>query len=312
MIRIGCVNIDVSHPLAFSACLNQGNRARYTAVWNGGFRADDEVEGFIRNCGLEERCKTIEELAGKVDVGFVQSCNWDNHIAQALPFIQAGKPVFIEKPIVGSLADCRRLESLAESGARIFGSSSARYAVEVVALAAKPVEERGEIIHVFGTAGNDEFNYAIHIVEAIGGLLGTGAVACRFAGASEVGGKRCETFVVRFQNGSGATYQTCHGVWQPFDMTVTTTKTTFSFRMDMSKLYGALLDRICDAVEKGDRALVPVPTLTESIKIMLAGRLSRERRGAEVLLKDIPEDDPGFDGAKFERGYAANARKIYL
>ena len=38
MIRIGAVNIDTSHPLAFSEYLLKGNRARYVAVYNDGFR----------------------------------------------------------------------------------------------------------------------------------------------------------------------------------------------------------------------------------------------------------------------------------
>ena len=68
MIRIGVVNIDVSHPLAFSKILLEEDRARYVAVYNDGFRSDAEVDAFIRKRGLECRCETVEELAGKVDV----------------------------------------------------------------------------------------------------------------------------------------------------------------------------------------------------------------------------------------------------
>jgi predicted dehydrogenase len=51
-------------------------------------------------------------MADKVDIGFIQSCNWDKHIDQAMPFIQKGKPVFIDKPIVGSMKDIERIEKL--------------------------------------------------------------------------------------------------------------------------------------------------------------------------------------------------------
>jgi hypothetical protein len=71
MIKIGVVNIDVSHPKAFPEYLKQGNRARYVAVYNDGFRGDDEVEGFIKKYNLEKRCQSIEELAEMVDIGFV-------------------------------------------------------------------------------------------------------------------------------------------------------------------------------------------------------------------------------------------------
>jgi len=140
MIRIGLVNIDVSHPKAFSAYLRNGNRAKYVAVFNNGFREDDEVDGFIRTDGLEKRCKSIDELAEMVDIGFIQGCDWDKHIEQAMPFLNRGKPAFIDKPIVGKLSDCVKLEKLAAEGKVILGSSSARYANEVVAFRSKPEE----------------------------------------------------------------------------------------------------------------------------------------------------------------------------
>ena len=312
MIRIGVVNIDVSHPKAFSEYLIKSNRARYVAVYNDGFRGDDEVEAFIRNYGLEKRCRSIEELADYVDVGFIQGCNWDKHIEQAMPFIQRGKPVFIDKPIVGSLSDCIKLEKLSEQGIIILGSSSVRYAEEIVDFASRPEEERGKIMNVFGTAGVDEFNYAIHIVEAIGGICGTGAAAVKFAGCSEKDGEKCETFYIRFNSGITAAYNTFQGTWMPFEVVIMTTKATFQFRIDTGKIYGALLDRICDYMETGKNNLASIKTITESIKIMLAARISREKGGAEVKLSDIPENDPGYDGDKFEKEYAAAAKKIYL
>lgn len=312
MIRIGVVNIDISHPLAFSSYLKAGQRARYAAVYNDSFRGDDEVEGFIKNHGLDQRCRSIEELADFADVGFVQSCNWDQHLKQAMPFIERNKPVFIDKPIVGKLADCQALESLASQGKVILGSSSARYAQEIGAFVAQPESERGRILNVFGTAGVDEFNYAVHIVEAIGGVVGTGAVSNQFVGRSTIDGKTCETYYTRFTNGITATYNTFQGTWQPFEVVIMTTKSTFQFRIDTGRIYGALLDRICEFVETGKSALAPVPALTESIKIMLAGRISREKGGGETKLSQTPPNDPGFDGNRFARDYAAASRKIYL
>ncbi|MDD4557306.1 MAG: hypothetical protein PHX89_00005, partial [bacterium] len=105
MIKIGIINIDTSHPITFAEYLKKGKRARYTAIYNDGFRSEAEVEGFISKYGLERRCSSIEELADCVDIGFVQGCNWDRHLSQAKLFLAGGKPVFIDKPIVGSLSD---------------------------------------------------------------------------------------------------------------------------------------------------------------------------------------------------------------
>lgn len=311
MIRIGLVNLDVSHPKAFSEYLKKDGRARYVAIYNDGFREDDEVEGFIKNYGLEKRCDTVDELAEMSDIGFIQGCNWAKHLNYVMPFIKRNKPVFIDKPIVGSLADCKKIEKLVADGAVILGSSSVRYCQEVVEFANMPEEEKGEILNLFGTAGVDEFNYGIHIVEALGGIMGTGAESCTFVGSSTIDSKVCETFFVKFNSGATATYNTFHGLWQPFEIVAMTTKGTFQFRVDTSKIYGALLDRICDFMETGKNDLAPIEDLTESIKIMLAGKASRDKGGVEVKLSDIPQDC-AYDGDLFEEGYAAKATKIYL
>ncbi|MFA7373282.1 MAG: Gfo/Idh/MocA family oxidoreductase [bacterium] len=313
MIKIGLVNLDTTHPLAFSEYMQKGNRARYSAIYNDSFRDDEEIEAFMRKYTLEKRCRSIEELVDSVDIGFVQSCDWNNHLKQAMPFIECNKPVFIDKPIVGSLADCRKLEALAKEGAVILGSSSVRYAQEVTGFLNRPEEERGKIMNIYGTAGVDEFNYGIHIVEAIGGLVGRGAVSAGFVGRSRQEGKTCETFFVRFNDGLTATYTTFQELWQPFEVVVTTTESTYHFQIDTGKIYGELLDRICDYMETGRNALAPMEELTESVKIMLAGRISRETGEAEIKLSEIPEDDPGYDGDAFARDYAvATNPRMYV
>lgn len=311
MIRVGAVDIDTSHPRAFGAYFESSGKARYAAVYNEGFRDDDEVEGFVRMFDLDKKCDSLLELVESVDIGFIHSCNWDKHAQLAKPFIDAGKPVFIDKPIAGNPADCRYFEEVAEQGAVVLGSSSARYAEEVMALSGKKGGEAGDILNVFGSCGVDEFNYGIHIVEAIGGVVGTGAVSTQFVGKAQHENKKCETYFVRFENGVTAIYNNFSGQWQPFDITAMTSADTFSFRIDSSRIYGALLERIFDYMETGKNRLCPVKGLTESVRIMLAGRISREKGGVQVPLSSIPDDYAGFDGSKFEREYARKAKKLY-
>lgn len=313
MLRIGVVNLDVSHPKAFSEYLRQGSRARYTAVYNDGFRGDDEVEAFMKNNGIAKRASSVAELAAEVDIGFVQGCDWDRHLRFAELFLRAGKPVFIDKPIVGNLRDCLALEALAREGAVIYGSSSLRYADEVTAIAGLPAEERGEIVHVTATVGVDEFNYAIHAVETVMGFLGPCAkgVSTAFLGREESHGAVLESYRVRFADGAAAEYHINLSSWQPSTATVMTTKTTYCVSIDAGKAYGTMLDAVCDAAEGKGNRLAPVESLTESIKIMLAGRLSKQKLGAPVLLCELPLADPGFNGGLFAEGYAASAKKIY-
>lgn len=309
MIRVGVVNIDTSHPNAFSQIMEAGDRARYTAIYNDGFRGEDEVLGFMRSAGIQRRCDTVEELAELVDVGFIQGCDWDKHLLYTEPFIRRSKPVFIDKPIVGSMADVKKLREFANNGAVILGSSCMRYAPEITGFMSVSAGERGEIISVHSLCGVDEFNYAIHAVEAIGGLIEAGAEACAFLGGSEIAGVRGETYAIRYKSGITATYSITYGQWQKSVVTVLTSKRSYVLE---PAGYDAMLELVIDSVESGVQRTASVDALTESIIIMLAGRISRSNGGGYVSLCDVPDDYEGFDGAAFEKEYAAAAKKLYI
>lgn len=298
MIRVGAVDIDTSHPRSFAPLMKASGRARYTCVYNARFRSDAYVQRFMEEHEVPVRCRTLEEMTRQVDIAFIHSCNWSKHISLARPFIEAGKPVFIDKPIVGSLADCLQLVEWTKAGAVILGSSSVRYAQEIQAFTKRPIEDRGEVLSVFGTAGVDEFNYGVHVVEGIGGFLPEGAhtVQCVHSGV-------LEHFHVMYRGGQTAIYQLHTGGWLPFVFCVTTTKNVYSIPVDAGGLYAALLERIFDFVESGT-PMASIAHLVETIKICLAAKASREARGAVVKLEDLRLDDPGYDGNAFERAYA--------
>ncbi|MCK5119034.1 MAG: Gfo/Idh/MocA family oxidoreductase [Candidatus Latescibacteria bacterium] len=310
MIRIGCVNIDISHPGTFAKKMEVMQRGKYVALYNDGFRTDEEVDAFIAEYRLEKRCRTIEELVEMVDIGFVHDCNWDKHLQHAMPFIKAGKPVFMDKPICGNLRDCHELERLVNEGAKILGSSSVRYADEFEEIKKALSDNNEEIISVYGTAGVDEFNYGVHIMEGIQGLLGTGAYSVKYIGTAAKAEAPVEQYYVTWKNGIKVIYQLQTGVWQPFDVVVTTNKARgiHSFRVDTTQIYDAVLKRIFDYMEKGVE-MASIGDLTETIKIYLAGKASREHGGKEIKLDDLRLDDKGYDGYAFEEQYALAARR---
>lgn len=309
MYRIGTVNIDTSHAPSFAEILLQGDVARYTAIYNDGFRTDEEVNVFMEKFGVTERYTDLAEMAKHIDIAFIQSCNWDRHIELSMPFIEAGVPVFIDKPLVGNLKDCRTLEKLAEEGKVILGTSAMRYTYERDSFFAVPDEQRGNIIHVSTMVGVDEFNYAIHSIESILGFLkGDSAVSCRYIGGGMVGDVPTDSYYVRFASGATACYHICLKGWQPSTALVMTDKTSFAYKLDVSKLYEAMLKHVCAWLEGKPNDLVSVTDMTMAVKIMLAGKKSKENGGAEVALADLCESDVGFDGYAFEEFYAESQR----
>lgn len=309
MFRIGTVNIDTSHAPAFAEIMLKGSEGRYTAVYNDAFRTDAEVDAFIEKFGLEKRYYDLDEMAKNIDIAFIQGCNWDRHIELAMPFINAGIPVFIDKPLVGNMRDLNRLAELAESNAKILGTSAMRYTYEHDEFFAIPEETRGEIMHITATVGVDEFNYAIHAVESIMAFLGDShPVSTRFVGSSFVAGSQCDSYFVRFDNGVTADYHICKKCWQPSTMTVVTSKTTYVWKIDSNKVYEAMLKHVCAYMAGDALALASFAQMADSVKLMLAGKKSFECGGTEIPVAGLNECDCGFDGAAFEKFYAAQQR----
>ncbi len=310
MFRIGTVNIDTSHAPSFAEILLKGDEGRYTAIYNDAFRTDEEVKTFIETFGLEARYQDLSEMAKNIDIAFIQSCNWDNHVAQAMPFIEAGVPVFIDKPIAGNLKDLKIFEKLAEEGKTILGTSAMRYTYEHESFFAIPAEERGDIVHISVMVGVDEFNYAIHAVESVMGFLGdVNPVSTRYMGTGLVGETPCDSYYVRFENGVTACYHICKKGWQPSTALVMTTKTSYAYKIDSSKVYEAMLKQVCAYMAGKPNKLATVKQMTDSVKLMLAGIKSQANGGTEEKIADLRETDPSFDGAAFEVFYAESQRK---
>jgi len=312
MIKIGVVNIDVSHPKTFSEELMKGNRARYTAVFNEGFRGEEEVLGFYRSAGLERICSSVDELVEVSDVGFIQGCNWDKHIEYAEHFIKAGKSVFIDKPIVGNIKDCKKLLELEKNGAVIMGSSSVRYCNEITEYKNLSAEEKGELLHATVTVGVDEFNYAIHAVEGLCAVAEAEPVSVKFIGSSERDNQVCENYFVRFKNGATGTYICVEDRFMLFHITVVTSKKDFCVTLDNYQLYGPMLDEVCNKIEGKKSRIASMKEITDSVRVMLAGKLSKEKGGAEISVYSDELENVRFDGYEFEKKYAAASKPMYI
>ncbi len=311
MLKIAAVNIDTSHPLGFAQVMEKSDEARYVAVYDDSFRSKAEIEGFVNKFSLDKIYDSLEEIAKNCDIGFIHGCDWDDHIRCALPFINQKKPVFIDKPMVGNIKDCNKLLELYKNGAVILGSSSARYAYEIQEFLNMDKEERGEILHVNGTCGMDNFNYGIHVIEAIDALVKSRAISVTSPTASKIGNNLIETTCITYENGCTASCEILTGVWQPFTFTVITTKNTFLLNLDSSKLYEALIKEICKFMRNEENLIADVPTILNSVKILLAAKLSREKNGEKVEVSDLEKSEVSYDGKEFAKAYAETTVNFY-
>ena len=254
---------------------------------------------FCRTMGIPKAVEKLEDLLEEVDGVIVHTADWGQHVAQARLFVEAGKPVLLDKPIVGNVRDAKQLLAWATQGKRITGGSSLRFAREVREWLARPLEERGEVRTAFAGCGTDEFNYGIHAYALLSATMGGAICSVQYLGTS---GQRLVKIV--WADGKIGFLSVGQAASLPFHLTVVTTKTVFQTTVDPGHIYRGLLER-CLPYLCGTADLPPLPMdqLLDPELAALAARQSWLHHGAEVVLKNLPVDDPGYDGGEFALAY---------
>ncbi len=190
-LRAGIVGLDTSHVPAFTKLFNKGETEgelagiKIVAGYPGGTdmpASKDRVAKFteqVREMGVEI-VDNIPKLLEKVDVVLLESVDGRIHLQEAREIFKAGKPVFIDKPIAGTLAEAVAIFELAKkNNVKVFSSSSSRFGADLIAMKTNP--EIGEILGVttwgpcsYQSGTPDLFFYAIHGIESLFALMGTG------------------------------------------------------------------------------------------------------------------------------------------
>ncbi len=149
-LKAGIIGVD-AHALPWTKLINNPKNTgplaeiRIVAAYPGGSPdipqsmalLKQEVEP-VRALGVE-MVDSIDALLKKVDVVLLLSIDGRKHLEQARPVFAAGKRVFIDKPVGGSLVDAIKIYDLAKkSGVPCFSSSGLRYGPRLAAMRNDP------------------------------------------------------------------------------------------------------------------------------------------------------------------------------
>ena len=297
MIRLGMVDLCTSHPGSWLPIIKEMEDAEVVAVHDsGGVRPPGYAAEFANEHGIELACDTIEEVVEAADAGIVHSANWDLHIEHGLPFIEAGKPVLLDKPMVGNLREVNMLLRLeAKHDTLIMGGSSIRYAQEIQELAAQR-DEMGEIGVCWVQGRGDFFNYGIHTVECFQGFFGAGVIAVEHVGQKGP----MDVFRADYADSTPVFY-VLGSVANPWFISISASNGVFARELVAKNAYQLLIEKYVEAIKAGEAPLTLEDNL-ECIKVALAAKTSR-REGCKVYLQDL-DNTESFDGYAFAEEYA--------
>ena len=107
-----------------------------------------------------------EQMLGAIDAILLARDDAENHRKLAAPFIEAGLPVYVDKPVALSLAEFDALHALQRFPGQIFSCSALRYAHELRI----SEDERAEIGPLrFISASTPKFwdTYSVHLIDPL-------------------------------------------------------------------------------------------------------------------------------------------------
>jgi predicted dehydrogenase len=130
----------------------------------------DIASQLAKACGIEKFTPPAEMLDLSLNGIIIARDDWESHHGLAMPFLEAGIPVFIDKPLTMSRMELEDFKPYLQSGL-LMSCSAFRYARELDGLRARP-DLVGELQLINANTPLSMSRYGIHQLEAVQAVLG--------------------------------------------------------------------------------------------------------------------------------------------
>jgi predicted dehydrogenase len=248
--------------------------ARVVALCDDDLSLAQELAGLVE--GVEIVTDRKEDLLGQVDGVVICDDVTQTHQRRAAPFLEAGMPTLIDKPLSLCPTEAAEILALAESHhAPLMSCSALRYSTELAAL---DLSTLGDITCIVGIGPGELFTYGIHVGEFIHTVLGPGVKTVRSCGDPAHNHVHLD-----WGDGRTASMVVLEGIAYCFRMTLLGTTGTVELEInDHQGFYRGMLVAFVEMVRTGAEPIPHANTL-EIIRTMDAAVRSRDC-GQEVRL----------------------------
>lgn len=253
--------------------------AQVTHLWTD---VPQEAAAVARAALIPHIVARPEDVIGQVDAVLISTDDGFGHVRRARPFVEAGLPVFVDKPLALSVEDLSTFVAWQKAGARILSSSGLRYAPEIEPLLAKPAS-LGQWRWISGVSCKNWESYGIHVLEPVHRLLGPGFTSVRLESRPglEVAHLQHESGVqvsLPVIADGGATFGTLHVCGTAGQVTLRLADTYTAFRRQLLEFITFV---------RTGTASYPFAHTVELVALLIAGLRSRAEDSRRVPLSEI-------------------------
>lgn len=255
--------------------------AKITHICCTGYAEREMAEKMAKASNIPNVVDDPLELIGKVDAVICATDIGAEHVERCKPFLDAGIPMFIDKPLVDNEEDLKTFIKWRKEGKKFISSSSMRYCKEFEPFYNGHTYELGKLMYICSPMPKKYENYGIHALEAMFPLLGPGFVSAQNTGTFE-------QTMVHLKHESGCCVDIPMGIGMA-GAGITVIGTAGSRYLEAGDSYAAFkkqLDLFVHWLRTGEEP-VPFEHTVELMKLVIAGLRSREEGGRVVELSEI-------------------------
>jgi len=306
MLKIGMIGMSAgnAHPYSWSAIINgcfdpveismvgypavsaylEANKdtlgiagARVTCVWAQDTRI---AKSIAKTTGIGHIADSLDEMVPLVDAVILARDDAENHVAMTKPFIDAGIPVFIDKPIAVTKEELAYFSEEYSRGKLIMSCSSMRYANEA-RVVKQELLSLGKLELATAVGKKDWAKYGVHLLEALFSLLDDPKPVA----VKHIGNTNKDIVHVEFENGFHATLHLFMDISSTFQLSVYGQN---GWRLiDIKNSYSMFRDNIIEFIRSVQEGKARLPfEKTESIIRTLIGAAESLKQGGRTVLLD--------------------------
>jgi predicted dehydrogenase len=229
-------------------------------------------------CRIPQTVDSYLEFLGKVDAVIIARDDYETHFQMANPFLEAGLPVFIDKPLSVDVSELRAFKPYLEKG-QLMSCSGMRYSRELDEPRAD-LSAYGRLKLIRGAIVLSWEKYGVHLLEAILATVPSRPIAVRMPTAEHA------SAIVRLDGGALIQIDALGECARTFHVELFGTQRTGLFDItDNFTMFRRMLWEFVQSIRTGRPAIPPERTL-DIMRVLIAGRMARiENR--EVLLDEI-------------------------
>jgi predicted dehydrogenase len=239
----------------------------------------DSTKRLCDACKIPHGVNDYREFLGKVDAVIIARDDYETHFEMSKPFLEAGLPVFIDKPLSLELSELRVLKPYLEKG-QLMSCAGMRYSRELDEPRAD-LAAYGRLKLIRGAIVLSWEKYGVHLLEAALAVTPAHPISVRMLPAEHA------SAVVKLDDGVLIQIDALGECARTFHLELFGTQRTGAFDItDNFSMFRRMLWQFTESIRTGQPAIPPERTL-EIMRVLIAGRIAR-KENREVQLNELP------------------------